>query len=49
MLWTVCAVVVLLWALGLAFHVAGSLIHVLLVIALAMVLFKLLSGRWQSQ
>lgn len=49
MLWTVCAIVVLLWALGFACHVAGSLIHVLLVIALAMILFKLLSGRFQSQ
>lgn len=49
MLWTVCVIVVLLWVLGLSFHIAGSLIHVLLVVALAMVLFKLLSGRFQSQ
>jgi hypothetical protein len=39
---------VLFWILGLAFNVAGGLIHVLLVIALDMFLVNLISGREDS-
>jgi hypothetical protein len=45
MLWTIVAILLLLWILGLAFKVASGLIHVLLVIALIVVVFRLLSGR----
>ena len=45
MLWTVVAILLLLWVLGLAFQVASGLIHILLVIALVVVVFRLLSGR----
>jgi hypothetical protein len=34
-----------LWLLGFSFHVAGGLIHLLLVIALVVLIFNLLSGR----
>jgi Family of unknown function (DUF5670) len=34
-----------LWALGLSFHVAGGLIHLLLVIAPAVLIFNLVSRR----
>ena len=34
MLWTIFVVVLVLWLLGFSFHVAGSLIHLLLVVAL---------------
>ncbi len=34
MLWTVFVVILVLWLLGFSFHVAGGLIHILLVIAL---------------
>jgi hypothetical protein len=45
MLWTILLVLFILWALGLfAFH-AGSLIHVLLVIAVIVLLVRLLQGR----
>lgn len=47
MLWTIFVVVLLLWILGFSFHVAGSLIHLLLVIALAILVFNLVTGRRQ--
>ena len=33
MLWTIFAILIILWLLGWGFHVAGGLIHLLLVIA----------------
>jgi hypothetical protein len=45
MLWTVFVVILLLWILGFSFHVAGSLIHLLLVIALVVLLIQLITGR----
>ena len=46
MLITLAIVLIILWALGfLAFHVTSGLIHILLVIALVVVVFRLLSGR----
>ncbi len=45
MLWTIIVILLVLWLLGLvAFHI-GSLIHLLLVIAVIVLIFKLLSGR----
>ncbi len=44
MLWTIVVVLLVLWLLGFTMHVAGGLIHVLLVIALIVVAFRLLSG-----
>jgi hypothetical protein len=45
MLWTVVVVLVILWALGLFTSIGGSLIHVLLVIALVVIVIQLLQGR----
>lgn len=46
MLTTVAIVLVVLWALGfLGGFVASGLIHVLLVIAAVVIVFRLLSGR----
>jgi uncharacterized membrane protein YqjE len=45
MLWTIAIILLIIWAVGLAFKVAGALIHLLLVIALIVVLFKLFAGR----
>lgn len=45
MLWTVVILLLILWLLGFTMHVAGGLIHILLVIALVVVVFRLLSGR----
>ena len=45
MLWTIFAVVLILWLLGFSFHVGGGLIHLLLVVALIVLVFNLVSGR----
>jgi hypothetical protein len=45
MLWTVLIVVLLMWASGLVFGVAGNFIHVLLVIAMVVVVVNLLQRR----
>lgn len=46
LLWTIIVVLVVLWLLGfLAFHIAGGLIHILIVIALILVIVNLLTGR----
>jgi len=45
MLWTIFVVLLVLWLLGFSFHVAGSLIHLLLVIAVVVLIINLLSGR----
>lgn len=46
MLWTIVVVLLVLWLLGFfAFPAAGSLIHLLLVIALIVIIWQLVSGR----
>ena len=41
MLWTIAIVLLVLWALGLLTHVAGGLIHLLLVVAVIMIVLNL--------
>lgn len=45
MLWTIVAVLLILWLLGFGFAIAGGLIHILLVIALVLVVFELFARR----
>ena len=45
MLWTLIVLLLLFWVLWFAFHVAGGIIHVLLVIAVVLFLVNLISGR----
>jgi hypothetical protein len=45
MLWTILAILLLLWLLGWGFHIAASLIHLLLAVALAIFLIQLITGR----
>lgn len=45
MLWTIFVVLLVLWLLGFSFHIAGSLIHLLLVVALIVLVINLISGR----
>ena len=45
MLWTIFVILLVLWLLGFSFHIAGGLIHILLVIALIILVFNLVSGR----
>jgi hypothetical protein len=45
MLWTIFAILIILWLLGWGFHVAGSLIHLLLVIAFIVAVINLVGKR----
>lgn len=46
MLLTIAAILVILWLLGfLAFHVAGGLIHILLIIAVIVIIVHFVRGR----
>jgi hypothetical protein len=45
MLWTIFAILLILWLLGFSFHVAGSLIHLLLVVAVIVLIVNLITGR----
>jgi hypothetical protein len=45
MLCTIFVVLVVLWLLGFSFHVAGGLIHLLLIVAVIVLIFNLLSRR----
>ena len=45
MLWTIFVLLLILWLLGWGFHVAGSLIHLLLVVALVVLLINMITGR----
>jgi hypothetical protein len=45
MLWTIFVIILILWILGFSFHVAGGLIHLLLVVALVVLIVNLVKGR----
>jgi len=46
MLWTIAVILLVLWLLGMvSSYTVGGFIHILLVIALAMVLINFISGR----
>ena len=46
MLWTLVVILLILWLLGwTVFEVAGGLIHLLLVVALIVIVYRLVTGR----
>jgi len=45
LIWTASVVLFVLWLLGFSIHVGGSLIHLLLVLALIGIVYNLLIGR----
>ena len=46
MLWTICIILLVLWALGmLTAYTASGLIHILLVAAVVILLVRLVQGR----
>jgi hypothetical protein len=45
MLWTIISILVLLWILGFAFHVAGGLVNILIVAAIILFIWSLIGGR----
>jgi len=46
LVWAFAVVLVLMWILGFfAFHIGGGLIHLLLVVAVIAVLFRIITGQ----
>jgi K+-transporting ATPase A subunit len=45
MLYTIIVVLLVLWLLGLIGHIGGGLIHLLLVVALIVFIYNLITGR----
>jgi hypothetical protein len=46
MLWTIAVILLILWVLGFfVVHVGGGLIHLLLVIAVIVIIYRLITGR----
>jgi len=45
MLWTIVVLLIILWALGFTVFNLGTIIHVLLVIAVIVVLLQVIQGR----
>ena len=46
MLWTIAVILFILWLLGgFVLNVGGSLIHILVVIAIIVVLYRIITGR----
>lgn len=46
MIWTIVVILLILWALGaFVMPIGGGLIHLLLVIALIVVVYRLITGR----
>jgi len=45
LLWGIIVVLFVLWVLGFALHFGGGLIHLVLVVAVILIVFNLLTGR----
>ena len=45
MLWTIFVILVILWLLGFSLNIGGGLIHLLLVIAVIVLVYNLITGR----
>ncbi len=44
-LWLLIVALIVFWVLGFAFKIGGGLIHIILVIAVIVFIFQLLTGR----
>lgn len=45
LLWLIIIVLIILWLGGFALHIGGGIIHILLVIALILLIYRLATGR----
>lgn len=45
LIWGIIVVLFVLWLLGFAIHIGGGLIHLLLVVAVILLVFNLITGR----
>ena len=43
--WAIAIVLLILWLAGLLTHIGGPVVHVLLVIALVLIIYRLAKGR----
>ena len=48
MLWTLFAILLIMWLLGYGLHFGGGLIHLLLVVGVIVLLWNLFTGRRSS-
>jgi len=48
MLWTIFAILLIMWLLGYGLHFGGGLIHLLLVVGVVVLLWNLITGRRSS-
>jgi hypothetical protein len=44
-LWTILVIVLVIWLIGLIANIGGGLIHLLLIVALVILVFNLITGR----
>ncbi len=44
-LYTIAVILIILWLLGFVLNIAGGLIHILLVIAIIIIVYNLVTGR----
>ncbi len=45
MLWTIVGILLVLWLLGLVLRAFGGLIHLLLIVALIIIIYRLVTNR----
>ena len=45
MLWIITIVLLILWGGGFALHIAGGLIHIILILAVISLIYNLFAGR----
>ena len=45
MLLTIFVILLILWLLGFSLHIAGGLIHLVLVVAVILLIYNLIAGR----
>ena len=45
LLWLIIIILIILWLGGFALHIGGGLIHILIVIALILLIYRLATGR----
>ena len=48
MLWTIFVILLVLWLLGLTAGIGGNLVHLLIVAAVIVLIYNLLTGRRRS-
>ena len=45
MFWVIAIALLILWLAGLLTHIGGPLVHILLVIALVLIIYRLVKGK----